>query len=406
MEYLKKIENIPLINNFKRQLRKKDYLNSTDIAKKTAEFFYDLIGTSIKEKNINTIGELILFVTHLGKIFMAIDTNQFCTGNTIKRILQIIRKASKKEEKKEYDKTQEKIDEKLKDMKKNIQKIRNFEFEELEEKKKSEKKDTNNDDDNKKEDNCEKNSSKKLYEICKQELNIQITEKIKNDILKNVGDLIDEIDNISQSIIDDKDINALISDGDIILTSNYSQQVADILEGNAGSKKFKVLVAESAPRVTKNSQAKILKEKGLDVTIIDDNDCYDVLSKTAKIKVLIGAKAFLVNGGLITYSGAYNLCLAAKTLYIPVIVVGGTTKITPLYSFKHELYNDYLSPDLIYGKNVKYDGDISNIQFNNPAYDYVPPHLITMFATNAGIKYPKCLYELFEEMYGQEDYTI
>ena len=98
--------------------------------------------------------------------------------------------------------------------------------------------------------------------------------------------------------------------------------------------------------------------------------------------------------------------MAAKTLYIPVIVVGGTTKITPLYSFKHELYNDYLSPDLIYGKNVKYDGDISNIQFNNPAYDYVPPHLITMFATNAGIKYPKCLYELFEEMYGQEDYTI
>ena len=77
-----------------------------------------------------------------------------------------------------------------------------------------------------------------------------------------------------------------------------------------------------------------------------------------------------------------------------------------MYDFKHELYNEFLSPDLIFGKNVKYEGDISGVQFNNPSFDYVPPNLITMYATNIGIINPIHLYRLFADMYDQEDYEI
>ena len=107
MDYVSRIENLPFIVNFKRKLRKKDYINSTYIAKDTAELFLQLIKNSIAEKSITTLAELVLLVTYLGKMFTAIDPVQFCTGNVIKRILHIIREEIKEnttEDKIEYEK--------------------------------------------------------------------------------------------------------------------------------------------------------------------------------------------------------------------------------------------------------------------------------------------------------------
>lgn len=408
MELISRIENLPFIINFKRKLRKKDYINSTYIAKDTASLLYQLIQNSIEDKSITSQGELILLVTYLGKMLISIDPVQFCTGNTIKRILHIIREELKKsiEEKTDYDKKQEQISEKIKEIQKNIKKIKNFDFTE-EEKNiiKSDKK-GKEDEENDEESNSEKNSTQKLYEIQKLKLDIPITESNKNNILQGIEDLILEIDSISATIIDQKEVKDLINDDDIILTSNYSQQVAEILIENSKTKKFKVLVAESSPLYNKKSQSESLIKKGIDTTIIDDNDIYDVMSRLTKVKVLIGARAILINGGLFTYGGAYNICLAANMFSIPVIVAGGSTKLTPMYAFKHELYNEFLSPDLIFGKNVKYEGDITKLQFNNPSVDYVPPELITMYATNIGIINPTYFYRLFATMYDQEDYEI
>ena len=110
MDFISKIENLPFIINFKRKLRKKDYLNSTHAAKETAELFLQLIQSSLKEKSITKFAELILLVTYFGKMFTSIDPVQFCTGNTIKRILHIIReelKGSIVKEKLDFDKKQE-----------------------------------------------------------------------------------------------------------------------------------------------------------------------------------------------------------------------------------------------------------------------------------------------------------
>ena len=411
MDFIQKIENLPFIINFKRKLRKKDYLNSTYVAKETAELFLELIQSSIKEKSITNFAELILLVTHLGKMFTAIDPVQFCTGNTIKRILHIIReelKGSIVEDKIDFDKKEEIIYEKIKETKKNIKKIRDFYFSEIEEKAKilKEKNIKGSEEDIEEESGSEKTSTQKLYEIQKIKLDIPISETNKNNIIANMQALISEIDNISISIVNQKEINGLINDGDIILTSNYSQQVAEILEENSKTKKFQVLVAESAPLFNKKSQVDYLIEKKINTTIIEDDDIYDIMSKMNKVKVLIGARAILVNGGLITYGGAYNICLAANMFSIPVIIAGGSTKLTPMHAFKHDLYNEFLSPDKIFGKNVKYEGDISSLQFNNPSFDYVPPNLITMYATNYGIINPIYLYRLFADMYDQEDYEI
>lgn len=407
MDFIARLENLPFITNFKRKLRKKDYINSTYIARDTADLFLQLIKSSINEKTITNQAELMYLVTYFGKMFTAIDPVQFCTGNTIKRIYHIIREEIKEsliEDKIDYDKRQEIENEKIKEMKKNIQKIKNFNFSEIEDKDKKKEKKNNQEDNDEEDSSSEKNSSQKLYDMQKLKLNVPISESNKNNIIQGVEDLIAEINSISESIINLKEINDLINDGDIILTSNYSQQVADLLIENAKTKTFEVFVAESSPLFNKKSQADILIKNGIKITIIDDNDIYDVMSKITKI--LIGGRAFLVNGGLITFAGTYNICLAAKMFFVPVIVVGGTTKLTPMHAFKHELYNEFLSPDLLFGKNVKYEGDISNLQFNNPSFDYIPFNLITMYVTNIGIIDPLYLYKSFVDLYDQEDYDI
>jgi translation initiation factor eIF-2B subunit beta len=75
-----------------------------------------------------------------------------------------------------------------------------------------------------------------------------------------------------------------------------------------------------------------------------------------------------------------------------------------MYPFGHETFNEYISPDKFY--TVKYDEDISNIKFNTPAYDYVPPDLVSIYLTNHGSQNPAYIYRLFSELYSQEDYIL
>ena len=400
MEYIKQIENIDEFKEIKRALRRKKDINSSEIAEKIAQLFYNLIHDSIKNKGIKTHSELILLVKYLGKILSAVDPFQFCIANTIKKILHIIREEIKEstKEKNNNENDREFLTNRIKEAKKNLKDLKNFDF--------LKDMDIIDLDKVESENSSEKNSTEKLYELKKLGLDNPITETNFDSILDGINNLISEIRTISKTITERKEIQDLISDGDIILTSNYSEQVAKILAENKKTKNFKVLVCESAPKLRKKSQVEELKKIKLDLTVIEDDDIYSVMKKFTKVKILLGAKAILVNGGLITYGGAYNICLLAKMFSNPVIIVGGITKLTPMYSFKHELYNEYLSPDLIFGKNMDYQGDISNIQFNNPSLDYVPPNLISMYATDIGILNPNYLYKNFNDMYDLEDYEI
>ncbi len=400
MDYIKSIEEIATIKELKRKLRRKKDMNSTEASEQIAQFFYDLIkDPTIKNKYLTNHYNLILLVSYLGKKFSSIDPVQFCISNTIKKILHIIRediKESQKEQKINLDSQQELMSNKINETKKFMKDIKNFEFVKYLK---------NNNDGNDENESGENNSTEKLLEMKNLESNEKVELNI-DQVLEKIDNLISEIKSISEAITEKKEIKDLISDDDIILTSNYSEQIVKILAENKKTKNFKVLVCESAPKLREKSMAEELKKIKLDITIVEDDDIYSVMKKFTKVKVFLGAKAILVNGGLITYGGAYNICLLANKFSNPVIIVGGTTKLTPMYSFKHELYNEYLSPDLIFGKDMDYKGDISNIQFNTPSLDYVPPNLISMYATDIGILNPKYLYKNFSDMYDLEDYEI
>lgn len=373
------IEDLPFIKLFKRKLRKKDYKNSTIISIETAKLFQMVIQYTIENRIISSFEKLLHLITHLGKNFKSVDPLQFSIGNIIKRILHIVRE--------EMDKSISFRDSKV-DKETKVKRIMSVT-------------------------SLNRLIDYKTIKISKKDLEgeglvmkgLEISSEMKEsieNILKNIEELIGELDTISDAIKDQA--IEYIHNNEIILTANHSDQLEEFFIEASLTKKFNVIVAESAPSLNGITQAKNLIEKGIKTTVISDSSVFAMMPKVNR--VIIGTRAIMANGGLISYNGVYNVCLCAQMFSIPVIVVGGTFKLTPMYPFGHETFNEFLSPDVIYGKEVEYKGDIRNISFNSPAYDYVPPELVTIYITNQGSQNPAYIYRLFSELYSQEDYFL
>jgi len=163
-----------------------------------------------------------------------------------------------------------------------------------------------------------------------------------------------------------------------------------------------VIIAESAPNLGGVNQARNLAKYGIKTTVISDASIYSIMSRVNK--VIIGTHSIMANGGLISYSGIYNVCLSAQAFSIPVIVVAGTYKLTPYFPFDHQTFNELYSPNTIFKKD--FSTDLSNFKFFSPVYDYVPPDLVTIYITNQGSQNPAYIYRFFNEFYSQEDYLL
>ena len=382
-EAISMLEHLPLTDNFRKKIRKKEYSSSTLVSIETAKLLKEIIEYSIDKKLVTYHEDLLNLIKHLGRSFIAMDQLQFSIGNIVKRILFIIRE--------EVDKLTSFRENNL-DSQSNLKKLSNVTSLNLLTDYKNIKMMTRKD--SKVEEEQEKKVSVSNIE--------KITPEMKNNILLNIEDLISELD-LTTELINAK-TNKHINENEVILTANHSDQLEDFFIECSKTTKFKVYIAESSPSLNGFIQAKNLIKKGIDTTIIEDTEIYSIIPKITK--VIIGTRAIVANGGLISYNGVYNICLFANMFNIPVIVVGGSFKLTPLYIFGHDTYNDFLSPDVIFGKDINFQGDISNIRFNTPGYDYVPPELITIYVTNYGSQNPANIYRLFMEFYSQEDYFL
>ena len=95
------------------------------------------------------------------------------------------------------------------------------------------------------------------------------------------------------------------------------------------------------------------------------------------------------------------IALAAKTHSVPVYVIGPMYKMTPLYPFDFLTYNELLSPQEIF--TLTENDKKENIEVIVPAYDYVPPELVSLYITNLGGQTPQYIYRVFTEFYSQDD---
>ncbi|TMW65747.1 hypothetical protein Poli38472_008389 [Pythium oligandrum] len=223
-------------------------------------------------------------------------------------------------------------------------------------------------------------------------------EDLQLTVMEGVAELIDEIDTLHVNIADQS--MEYIHADEVILTYGLSTSVEEFLKTAAKKREFKVIVVESAPSLNGQQMAHSLAENGLDVTIIPDSAVFAMMARVNK--VVIPAAAVVANGGLIAQSGLQNIALAAKKYSVPVVCVAGLIKLCPLYAHDLDVLNELVAPSTIYN----YEDTVENLEVLNPAYDYVPPELVSLYITNTGAHQPSYIYRLLAEYYSPQDYQL
>jgi translation initiation factor eIF-2B subunit beta len=93
------------------------------------------------------------------------------------------------------------------------------------------------------------------------------------------------------------------------------------------------------------------------------------------------SKNFYLIGGLRAASGAFTVALAAKHFSVPVIVLVPMFKMSPvfLFNYEQEAFNLVGSTQSVLPYNTKVS---RQVKAYSPAFDYVPPRLITLFISS------------------------
>lgn len=191
-----------------------------------------------------------------------------------------------------------------------------------------------------------------------------------------------------------------IHSSELIMTIGHSKSVEKFLKKAAENRTIEVIVAECAPACKGHQMAVNLGKAKIQTTLIPDSAIFAMMSRVNK--VIIGTHSVLANGGLRAICGAYSLTLAAKHFSVPVIVLAPTYKLTPVHlsNYDQDDFNILGNAEAV----IPYDSPAARFaKAYNPAFDYVPPELVTLFVTNTGGNAPSYVYRLLSELYHPDD---
>ena len=121
-------------------------------------------------------------------------------------------------------------------------------------------------------------------------------------------------------------------------------------------------------------------------------------------KVILAPHTVLANGSLIAAAGASTIAHAARTHRVPVVVLSGVYKLSPVYPFDTDELIEYGDP----GKVVPFqEGEfMDKVDVVNPVYDHVDSDLIDLYITNLGAHAPSYLYRIVADHYRVEDVDL
>ncbi|PQP95353.1 translation initiation factor eIF-2B subunit beta [Prunus yedoensis var. nudiflora] len=234
---------------------------------------------------------------------------------------------------------------------------------------------------------------------------------LKRHIMEAVNYLIEDIKTCHEQIADQA--VELIHQNEVVLTLGHSRTVKKFLCAAKEKKRsFQVVVAEGAPKYLGHVLAKGLAAKGLQTTVIADSSVFAMISRVNM--VVVGVHAVMANGGVIAPVGMNMVALAARKHAVPFVVVAGTHKLCPLYPNNPEvLLNDMRCPSelLSFGEfsdcmDFSIGSEAPLLHVLNPAFDYVPPELVSLFVTDTGGHTPSFIYRLISEFYSADDLAL
>ncbi|XP_022864550.1 translation initiation factor eIF-2B subunit beta isoform X1 [Olea europaea var. sylvestris] len=237
------------------------------------------------------------------------------------------------------------------------------------------------------------------------------TRKLKHNVIEAVNELIQDISTCHELIAEQAVEH--IHQNEVILTLGSSRTVTEFLCAAKEKKRsFRVFVAEGAPRYQGHALAKELAARGLQTTIITDSAVFAMISRVNM--VIVGAHAVMANGGVIAPVGMNMVALAAQRHAVPFVVLAGVHKLCPLYPHNPEvLLNELKSPSelLDFGEfsdclDFGCRSGSPLLHVVNPAFDYVPPNLVSLFITDTGGHNPSYMYRLLADYYSADDLVV
>ncbi|KAM3708321.1 hypothetical protein ACJW31_02G088400 [Castanea mollissima] len=158
--------------------------------------------------------------------------------------------------------------------------------------------------------------------------------------------------------------------------------------------------------------AKELAARGLQTTVITDSAVFAMISRVNM--VIVGVHAVMANGGVIGPVGLNMVALAARKHAVPFVVVTGTHKLCPLYPNNPGVpLNEMRSPSEVLSfeqfsdcMDYRIGTGAPQLLVVNPAFDYVPPELVSLFITDIGGYCPSYMYRLIADYYSSDDVVI
>lgn len=227
------------------------------------------------------------------------------------------------------------------------------------------------------------------------ELSSRANLDLKGEVMDGIRELQDELEQSDEQIasVALEHIHA----NEIILTHTASTTVQKFLLSAAKKRKFTVVHAETYPHDNaathgilltgrkreshmheEDDQWKPLTSVGIPVYVIPDSHVFAIMSRVNK--VVLATHTVLANGGLVAAAGAHMIAQTAKEHKVPVMVLSGVYKLSPVYPFDINELIEYGDA----GNVVPYeDGElVDKVDVENPMYDYVPADLVDLYITN------------------------
>lgn len=180
-----------------------------------------------------------------------------------------------------------------------------------------------------------------------------------------------------------------ISDEDVILVYGCSSLVTFTLcKAHESGKRFRVIVADSRPRLEGRETLRRLVNCGIHCTYIMITAISYILPEVSK--VFLGAHALLANGYVMSRVGTSQIALIAKAHNVPVLVCCETYKFCEKVQTDSFVSNELDDPDDLVltqkGKTPLKDWDkTSSLRLLNLVYDVTPPDFVDLVITDLGM---------------------
>ncbi|XP_075439645.1 translation initiation factor eIF2B subunit delta [Ascaphus truei] len=213
-------------------------------------------------------------------------------------------------------------------------------------------------------------------------------EEAKSSLLGNIDRYIHERIHLAAQAIS-KFSAEKITEDDVILVYGCSSLVTFTLcDAHRNGKKFRVIVADSRPRLEGRETLRRLVRSGIHCTYIMITAISYILPEVSK--VFLGAHALLANGYVMSRVGTSQIALVAKAHNVPVLVCCETYKFCERVQTDSFVSNELDDPDdLILTRNsrcpLQHWQQCESLRLLNLVYDVTPPDLVDLVITELGM---------------------